>query len=396
MSVSEIRAKDRGAVPSRPWAHRLPPPIVMMGVPIDQLNTTQAIGIVGEMIESGTPHVIATANFDFLALVQEDGDLKQILQDADLILCDGTPLLWASKFLGDPLPERLAGSDMVPVLLDLAEVKDYRVFFLGGREEVVSEAEENIMKRWPKLNIAGMYSPPFAAFDEMDHAGICERIREAKPDMLFVCFGCPKQEKWLAKNFRDAGVPVTMGVGATIDFLAGTSKRAPVWMRRLGLEWFFRMCQEPKRLAGRYWKDIRVVVPGLLKQVLQTRSSGAESEHAVGDGVAAAEDSADAVESAVTVIRLPERVDALVARDSSLWPTDAMHTVIIDARETVFLDSTGSGKLARLARMTRENGGKCVLAGGNETVLKTLELMKLRSLFVEAGSVEEARKLAEA
>lgn len=391
MSVSAIRAKDPATIPARPWAQRLPPPIVMMGVPIDQLNTREALAIIEEMIASGTPHVIATANVDFLAQVQEDPLLRRILHDADLILCDGTPLIWMSKWLGDPLPERLAGSDLVPLLLDLAQEKGHRVFFLGGSDEVVAVAEERIQARWPKLQIAGMYSPPYAPLDQMDHADMCERIRQAKADMLFVSFGCPKQEKWLALNFREAGVPVAIGVGATIDFLAGTMKRAPVWMRKAGLEWLFRVLQEPRRLAKRYWTDIRVVVPGLCLQYLRMRSSR-KNPH---DTVTCPEPANPASGPGPHVIRLPERLDALAARDASLWPSDIHHTVIIDASETLFIDSTGSGKLARMARMTREQGGKCILAGGREALLHSLDLMKLRGLFVEAADLEQAKRLLE-
>ncbi|MFN9026467.1 MAG: WecB/TagA/CpsF family glycosyltransferase, partial [Akkermansiaceae bacterium] len=140
--------------------------------------------IIGEMIASRTPHLLATANVDFLAQVQSDDILRRILVDADLIVCDGTPLIWMSRLLGDPLPERIAGSDLVPLLLDFAQKKGHRVFFLGGRDEVVAVAEEKIRERWPDLQIAGMYSPPFAPMDRMDHAGICRRIREANADML--------------------------------------------------------------------------------------------------------------------------------------------------------------------------------------------------------------------
>ena len=204
----------------RPWAHRLPPPIVMMGVPFDQVDTPTTLGIIGEMIASRRPRLLATANVDFLAQVQEDETLRRILVEADLIVCDGTPLVWMSRLLGDPLPGRVAGSDLVPLLLDMAQAQGYRVFFLGGKDEVVAVAEDRIRQRWPRLQIAGMYSPPFAPLDKMDHADICHRIREACTDILFVSFGCPKQEKWLAMNYKEAGVPVSIGVGATIDFLA--------------------------------------------------------------------------------------------------------------------------------------------------------------------------------
>lgn len=382
---------SREAIPKRPWAHRLPPPIVMMGVPLDQLTAAQTLEIIGEMIASRSPHLLATANVDFLAQVQSDEILRRILVDADLILCDGTPLVWMSKWLGDPLPERIAGSDLVPLLLDLAQEKGHRVFFLGGRDEVVAVAEDKIKERWPGLQIAGMYSPPFAPMDQMDHADICQRIREAKADMLFVSFGCPKQEKWLALNYRDAGVPVAIGVGATIDFLAGTVKRAPVWMRKTGLEWFFRVLQEPKRLARRYWTDICVVGPGLIKQLFKmgprhTFSPPSENPRP--------EVTEKAEKLSPSIIVLPERLDALSARDPALWPTEGNSTLILDASGTTFLDSTGTGKLVRFARSSRENGGICILMAARPDVLSTLELMKLRDLFTEATTLEEALALA--
>lgn len=300
-----------------------------------------------------------------------------------------------SKWLGDPLPERLAGSDLVPLLLDLAQKNGHRVFFLGGRDEVVAIAEDKIKERWAGLQIAGMYSPPFAPMDQMDHAGICQRIRESKADMLFVSFGCPKQEKWLALNFRDAGVPVAIGVGATIDFLAGAVKRAPLWMRKTGLEWFFRVAQEPKRLAHRYWTDICVVGPGMIKQLLkmgpyhQVLTRAAEAEPSIKNDSAS-----KSHQSPPPVVVLPERLDALSARDAALWPTVVNRTLILDATRTTFLDSTGTGKLVRFSRASREHGGLCILMGATPAVLSTLDLMKLRNLFTEVATLEEALAIA--
>lgn len=389
MSKSVMRKQE---IRERPWAGRLAPPIVMMGVPFDQVSVEQTLGIVREMIEDGGPHLLATANVDFLAQVQEDEGLRRILVDADLVVCDGTPLVWMSRLLGDALPERVAGSDLVPLLLDLAAGQGYRVYFLGGRDEVLGAALEKIRERWPALEVAGMYSPPFAPLEQMDHGDICRRIREARADMLFVSFGCPKQEKWLARNYREAGVPVAVGVGATIDFLAGAVKRAPMWMRKTGLEWFYRVMQEPKRLAGRYWKDIRVVGPGLVRQFLTMRPrSGVVT---VGGGW---EEGAK-VEKELAVLVLPERLDALAARDGGLWGDAEAGdgaTLIADARATVFLDSTGTGRLIRFARMARERGGAFILAGPTVELLRTLDLMKLRGFFTIAADMESAVVLAE-
>lgn len=378
-------------VPRRPWADRLPPPIVMMGVPFDQVDTRAALEIIGEMIASRRPHLLATANVDFLAQVQEDTTLRRILVDADLVVCDGTPLVWMSRLLGDPLPERVAGSDLVPLLLDMAQARGYRVFFLGGRNEVVALAEEKIRARWPGLQIAGFYSPPFAPLEAMDHEDICRRVRETRADLLFVSFGCPKQEKWLAMNYRSAGVPVAMGVGATIDFLAGAVKRAPMWMRRTGLEWFYRAAQEPKRLAGRYWKDIRIVGPGLLRQLLTMRGKKTPPRTAPGSPPP----DLPPQPPPPAVLRLPARLDALSARDAALWTAaeTAAGTLIADASATSFIDSTGTGKLVRLARQARERKGAFILAGVTPEVLGTLDLMKLRDFFMIAPDMDSALAL---
>jgi exopolysaccharide biosynthesis WecB/TagA/CpsF family protein len=388
----------------------------MMGVPFDQVTTPQALEIIGEMILSRRPHLLATANVNFLAQVQEDISLRSILVGSDLVVCDGTPLVWMSRLLGDPLPERVAGSDLVPLLLDLASSKGHRVYFLGAKDEVLAEAEKRIREHWPALQIAGLYSPPFAPLDKMDHADICRRVREAKADILLVSLGCPKQEKWLSMNYLDAGVPVAVGVGAAIDFLAGSVKRAPIWMRRCGLEWVFRIAQEPGRLAGRYWKDIRIVGPGLLRQLFTMRrktavhvrppvtaptppapaSADIPSPAPAAEPVTLAGTESPAGPPSPLILTLPDRLDALSSRDASLWAgveASSAAWIIADASQTTFLDSTGTGKLVRLARLARERGGKIILAGATAAVTSPLSLMKLSSYFETAPDISSARAL---
>lgn len=239
----------------------------LMNVPFDVVSMPQTLDRIGDMIESKQPHYLATANVDFLVQSRRDGELRRILNDAHLVVCDGTPLVWLSKLLRRPLPERVAGSDLVPQLLDRAEREGWRVFFLGGESRVLGQALRNVETRHPKIQIAGSYSPPFAPLDRMDHGGICERIRQAKPDLLLVFFGCPKQEKWIARNYEALGVPVSIGVGATIDFLAGTVKRAPRWMQIAGMEWIFRLAQEPRRLLKRYSTDLVVFGLGSIREI---------------------------------------------------------------------------------------------------------------------------------
>src|SRR5688572_12900608 len=192
-------------------------PIAILGVPFDNVSTAETLRIIDDMVASRRPHYLATANVDFLVQAMHDVELRRILFDAHLVLCDGTPLVWASKLLGNPLPERVAGSDLVPLLMKAAAEKGYRPFFLGATEDSAKKAIANLSAKYPALEMAGYYSPPFNKLLEMDHEEITRRITEAKPDMLFVGFGCPKQEKWIAMHYRSLGVPVSVGIGGTID-----------------------------------------------------------------------------------------------------------------------------------------------------------------------------------
>lgn len=227
----------------------------ILGVEFDRVTFTGAMERMEAMIASRRPHYAVTANVDFLVLARRDPELRRILNEAHLTLCDGTPLVWASRLLGHPLPERVAGSDLAPQLLRLAAEKHWRLFFLGATPEANAQAVANVRAQFPNLEI-GHYSPPFRPLPGMNHGEIRKRIRAARPDILFVAFGCPKAEKWMAMNYRTLGVPVMIGVGGTIDLLAGRLKRAPGWMQRAGLEWIFRLGQEPRRLFRRYATDL--------------------------------------------------------------------------------------------------------------------------------------------
>lgn len=230
------------------------PSITMLGVVFDNVNLMEAIACIEAMIVARKPSYVVTANVDFVVQARRDAELRRILNNANLLLCDGTPLVWASHWLGDPLPERVAGSDLVPQLIRVAAKKNHRLFFLGATPEASAQAVANVRAQFPNLEIAH-YSPPFRPLNQIDNEEIVRRILAAQPDILLVAFGCPKAEKWMAANFQPLGVPVTIGVGATIDFLAGRVKRAPLWMQCAGLEWVFRLWQEPRRLFKRYATD---------------------------------------------------------------------------------------------------------------------------------------------
>ena len=254
--------------------------MAILGIPFDPVTTDQTVELIAEMIASRQPHYLVTANVDFVVQAEQDPELLRILFHAHLVLCDGMPLVWASRFLGNPLPERVTGSDLVPRLLAESERRDWRVFFLGGTPESVERAAVRTLERHPRLRLVGAYSPPFKPLQEMDHEGILRRVTEARPDILFVAFGCPKQEKWINWYYRSLGVPVAVGVGATIDFLAGTFRRAPVWMQRTGTEWLYRLLQEPRRLAQRYGKGFWVFGRGIFAQWRELRHRPSRSTSA--------------------------------------------------------------------------------------------------------------------
>jgi N-acetylglucosaminyldiphosphoundecaprenol N-acetyl-beta-D-mannosaminyltransferase len=256
--------------------HALRNRIALLGVGIDNLSMDDVIELIDGLIEKGGFHQIATANVDFLTNAFEDAELLNILHSCELVLPDGMPLVWASRILGAPLKERVAGADLVPRLLRLSAHKKRRIFLLGATEENSSAAAQRIQEQYPEAIICGRYSPPFTSGLPMDDERSLQLIAEAKPDILLVAFGNPKQEKWIAKHRARLNVPVCIGVGASIDFLSGRQSRAPQWMQKCGLEWTYRLVNEPRRLALRYLNNalflLRYLSVQLLTNSLQPRA----------------------------------------------------------------------------------------------------------------------------
>jgi N-acetylglucosaminyldiphosphoundecaprenol N-acetyl-beta-D-mannosaminyltransferase len=219
----------------------------------------QAVGQIQAWIAAGEPkcRYVVTPNVDHIVLLQHHAGLQAAYAQAGLILADGAPLVWASRLLHKPLPGRVAGADLVPALFDAApEEQPTTVFLLGAGPGVAERAAAKIDQRWPGVRVVGTYSPPLGF--EKDHAEnlrILARIAAAKPDVLVVGLGAPKQELWVHRYHTQIQARVALCVGATIDILAGEKTRAPVWMRDLGLEWLHRVLSEPRRLAARYARD---------------------------------------------------------------------------------------------------------------------------------------------
>ncbi len=227
-----------------------------MNTEIDNLTMQETLERINELILEDKNSFVVTPNVDHIIQLERGGELKEAYQYADLILTDGKPLIWISKWYGTPIKEKISGSDLFPRLCGLAAEKGYTMYFLGAAEGVAAKAAENLMNKYPGLQVVGTYSPPYGfEKDEAEMEKIIRQIRDVKPHILIVGLGCPKQELFILHHREELGVPLSLGLGASLDFEAGNIKRAPAWMADHGLEWLYRITQDPKRLAKRYLVD---------------------------------------------------------------------------------------------------------------------------------------------
>lgn len=233
---------------------------------VNNLTMSETIDAVEELIKSEKKSYVVAINVDVVIKIENDPYLKKIVDNADMVLVDGKPLVWISNFYGKPLKAKISGSDLVPLLCEEASKKQYSIFIIGGKEGVAEQAKQNLEKRLPGIRIVGTYAPTYG-FEKNDAElnKINTLLSEAKPDLLIACFGCPKQEKWIFENISKYDAKVTICAGATVDFLAGNIKRAPRWMSEHGLEWLYRFLQEPKRMFKRYFIDDMKIFRLILK-----------------------------------------------------------------------------------------------------------------------------------
>lgn len=223
---------------------------------VDNLTASEAKIAVDKIIQSSGYHYVVTPNTDIIVKMQDDEELKHICDNADLILTDGQVVVKLSRKLGTPIKERVCMTDFVWDVCDLANEKGYKIFLFGGKADVLKKATDNIKGRYPELNIVDSYSPQFGFEDNEEQLGEAnKRIAESGADILIVFLGCPKQEKFIYHNKDKYKVPISFTMGGCVDFLAGEVKRAPLWMQKAGLEWFYRFMQEPRRMFKRYFID---------------------------------------------------------------------------------------------------------------------------------------------
>ncbi len=219
--------------------------IQLLGLPVHDVDMTEALEQIDGFVRSGRCHHVVTADASMLVTAQEDAELAGILRAASLVTPDSVGVLWGAKKRGTPLRERVSGVEIVERLCALSSTKGYRLFFFGAAPGVAALAAEQMSAKYPGCEVVGTHDGFFTLEQVPD---IVEEIKAARPDILCVAFGIPKQEKWIRAHSEKIGVPVSIGVGGTFDVLSGTVKRAPVLFQRLHLEWLWRVLKNPKKL----------------------------------------------------------------------------------------------------------------------------------------------------
>lgn len=362
--------------------------IVLLGIPVEDLTMEEAMARCEAYIRAGRatgrPHYVATANADFAVLGLKDPELIRLLLESDMTTADGMPLVWGARLLGLPIEGRVTGADMVPALAELCARNGFSVFLLGAREGVAARTAEILLQRFPGLKIAGTYSPAPAPLLEMDPA-IVERVRAARPDLLLVALGTPKQEKWIKMHLFNLQVPLSIGVGASFDFIVGEQKRAPVWMQKAGLEWLFRLASQPQRLWKRYVLDMFYFSVFFVRQFWEMRVKGAPTVPQPQPDLSLVED--------VPVLRIVGRLDvgnqdAFIARaEQSLAERPYL---IVDMGAATFLDSSALGALVALTRAARKAGGQLWLVRVPVPIIQIFTMMRLEHFFDIRADVEAA------
>lgn len=362
--------------------------IILLGIPVEDLTMSEAIARCEAYVRAGRamgrPHYVTTANADFAVLGLNDPELRRLLLESDMTTADGMPLVWAARLLGLPIDGRVTGADMVPALAELAARKQFSIFLLGAGPGVAARTAEILQQRFPGLKIAGVHSPPPAPLLDMD-PGLVRMVRDAKPDILLVAFGTPKQEKWIKMHLFDLQVPLSIGVGASFDFIAGQQKRAPLWMQKAGLEWLFRLANEPRRLWKRYVLDMFYFGVFFVRQFWEMRVRHAPTTPQPPPDPRLVKD--------VTVIPLVGRLDV---SNQDVFVEQARRAIaerpflIVDMARLSFLDSSALGSLVTLTRMARNAGGEVWLVHVPASIAQIFTMMRLDHFFDIRADVEAA------
>lgn len=250
----------------------VPERIRIGSVPVDVVDMNGALDRIVELVEAKQGGTVFTPNVDHVVVAEHDERFRNAYSRVSLSLVDGMPVLWASRLLGRRLPEKVSGSDLVRPLMQRAAERGYRVFLFGGGQGVAELAAQRLAEEFSGIQVVGTDASKVSLADPPEaRAPIARRIAATRPDLVLVCLGAPKQEVFCDQHFRELAPAVMVCIGAGIDFIAGTAQRAPRWVSRSGLEWLYRLVQEPRRLAGRYLLRDPQFVAILARQMIADR-----------------------------------------------------------------------------------------------------------------------------
>ncbi len=241
------------------------PAAAIFGIRVHLVDMEGALQVLRGLLASGGSHWVATVHTAMLAAIRREGALRELINSASLVTPDGYGILLIGRILGIRFPARVAGADLVHGLCDVCARDGYRVFLLGAAPGVADAAAAALRTRHPGVVIAGTHHGYFIEGGEDD---VVRQIGDARPDLLLVGMGFPRQERWMATHARAIRIPLSMGVGGTLDVLAGRFRRAPLWMQRAGLEWLYRLLQDPRR-----WR-VAATLPGVVLAALRDRLAG--------------------------------------------------------------------------------------------------------------------------
>jgi N-acetylglucosaminyldiphosphoundecaprenol N-acetyl-beta-D-mannosaminyltransferase len=350
---------------------------VLFGVPFHNVTLDESLAWIAARAGSGKGSQLVTTNLDFILQAWKDPEMHRIHYDADLVVADGWPPVAFSRFFGPRLKERVAGSDIVPRLAGVARDHNLSLYALGGKPGVAQEAMRILQERSPGLRVAGCGSPPLSTLLDMDHAALRREIAEARPDILLVAFGAPKQDKWIRMNSSRMGVPVSLGIGGSLDFIAGTQKRAPRWTQAIGMEWFWRLASQPVRLFRRYSSNLIFLAMMVLRlagiRLLPAgRIVGLEAlpEPAI----------------PLSPLSSPDVAAEFCARHESAAREKGL---ALDLSGSRWLNSVELGVIAQLSRAARQGGRSLTLVAVRSRVRRLLRLYRMDRI-VEIPETKEA------
>jgi N-acetylglucosaminyldiphosphoundecaprenol N-acetyl-beta-D-mannosaminyltransferase len=228
------------------------PHVDILGVEVSAIDMELALSTFDEWISTGVSQYVCVRDVHGIVRCQRDEELRSIHRRAGMVTPDGMPIVFLARLLGHPETQRVYGPDLLLAACRRSEDTGWRHYFYGGGPGVPELLAERLQQRFPRLAVVGTYSPPFRDLTDEEDEELCDAIRAARPDIVWVGLGTPKQERWMASHVGRVGNSVLVGVGAAFDFHSGTKKQAPRWMQRSALEWLFRLLHEPRRLGRRY------------------------------------------------------------------------------------------------------------------------------------------------